>query len=68
MAKSTVGWFGVREKYYSLADKPWLISQIRPNEQADCFGVSLMVLASVLESLTLRIFAWYWIMAWMRAS
>jgi len=22
MAESTVGWFGVREKYYSLADKP----------------------------------------------
>jgi len=34
MAESTVGWFGVREKYYSLADKPWLISQIRPSEQA----------------------------------
>ena len=35
MAESTVGWFGVREKYCSLADKPWLISQIRPSEQAD---------------------------------
>ena len=35
MAKSTVGWFDVREKYCSLADKPWLINQIRPNEQAD---------------------------------
>ena len=34
MAESTVGWFGVRGKYCSLADKPWLISQIRPNEQA----------------------------------
>ena len=34
MAKNTVGWFSVREKYYSLADKPWLISQIRLNEQA----------------------------------
>ena len=32
--ESTVGWFGVREKYCSLADKPWLISQIRPSEQA----------------------------------
>jgi len=35
MAESTVGWFGVREKYYSLADKLWLISQIRPSEQAN---------------------------------
>jgi len=35
MAESTVGWFGVREKYCSLADKSWLISQIRPSEQAD---------------------------------
>lgn len=35
MAESTVSWFGVREKYYSLADKPWLINQIRPSEQAD---------------------------------
>ena len=34
MAESTVGWFGAREKYYSLADKPWLISQIRSSEQA----------------------------------
>ena len=34
MAESTVGWFGVREKYYLLADKTWLISQIRPSEQA----------------------------------
>ena len=34
MAESTVDWFGVREKYCSLADKPWLISQIRPSEQA----------------------------------
>ena len=33
MAESTDGWFGVREKYYSLADKPWLISQIRSSEQ-----------------------------------
>ena len=33
-AESTVGWFGVREKYYLLADKSWLISQIRPSEQA----------------------------------
>ena len=29
MAESTIGWFSVREKCYSLADKPWLISQIR---------------------------------------
>ena len=35
MTESTVGWFSVREKYYSLADKPWLISRIRPSEQAD---------------------------------
>ena len=35
MAESTVGWFGVIEKYCSLADKTWLISQIRPNEQAE---------------------------------
>jgi len=35
MTKSTVGWFGVREKYCSLAEKPWLISQIRSNEQAN---------------------------------
>jgi len=34
MAESTIGWFGVREKYYLLADKSWLISQIRPSEQA----------------------------------
>ena len=34
-AESTVGWFGVREKYCSLADKTWLINQIRPSEQTD---------------------------------
>jgi len=34
MTESTVGWFGVREKYCSLADKPWLISQIRASDQA----------------------------------
>jgi len=34
MTESTVGWFGVREAYCSLADKPRLISQIRPSEQA----------------------------------
>jgi len=33
-AESTVGWFGVREKYCSLADKLWLISQTRQSEQA----------------------------------
>ena len=33
MAESTTDWFGVREKYYLLADKPWLISQIRSSEQ-----------------------------------
>ena len=27
----------MREKYCSLADKPWLISQIRPSEQVDRF-------------------------------
>ena len=32
MAENTVGWFGVREKYYSLADKPWLISQMRASQ------------------------------------
>jgi len=35
MAESTTGWFGVREKYCSLTDKPRLISQIRAAEQAD---------------------------------
>ena len=35
MAESTVGWFGVREKYCLLADKTWLISQIRLSEQAE---------------------------------
>ena len=34
MAKNTVDWFAMREKYYSLTDKPRLISQIRPNEHA----------------------------------
>ena len=34
MAESTVGWFGVREKYCSLADKLWLISQIQASEHA----------------------------------
>ena len=34
MAESTVGCFDVREKYYSLTDKSWLINQIRPNEHA----------------------------------
>ena len=34
MAESIVGWFSAREKYCSLADKPWIISQIRPSEQA----------------------------------
>ena len=39
MAESTAGWFGVREKYCTLADKPRLISQIRADEQAECgFG------------------------------
>ena len=32
------------------------------------FWVSLMVLAALLGSLTVRISVWYWIMAWMRAS
>ena len=35
MAESIVGWFGAREKYCSLTDKSWLISQIRPSEQAE---------------------------------
>jgi len=35
MIENTVGWFGVREKYCSLTDKPWLISQIRRSEQAE---------------------------------
>jgi len=34
MAESTAGWFGVREKYCSLANKPGLINQIRAAEQA----------------------------------
>ena len=33
MVESTVGWFGVGEKYYLLADKLWLVSQIQPSEQ-----------------------------------
>jgi len=33
MAESTVGRFGVREKYCSLAEKVWLISQTSPNER-----------------------------------
>jgi len=37
MAESTVDWFGVREKYCSLADKPRLISRIRAAEHADGF-------------------------------
>jgi len=37
MAESTIDCYGVREKYCSLADKPWLISQIRPSEQANVF-------------------------------
>ena len=39
MAENTVDWFSVREKYYSLAYKPWLISQIRPSEQANDFSL-----------------------------
>ena len=35
MVESTVGWFDVREKYYSLTDKSWLISRIRPSEHVD---------------------------------
>jgi len=31
----------VREKYYSLADKPWLISQIRLNKHAERLKVAL---------------------------
>ena len=38
MAESNVGWFGVREKHCSLANKPWLISQIRLSEQAGLPG------------------------------
>jgi len=40
MVESTIGWFGVREKYYSLADKSWLINQIRQSEQAVSLCVS----------------------------
>jgi len=29
MAEITAGWFGVREKYYLLADKPRLISHVQ---------------------------------------
>jgi len=35
MTESIVGRFGVRKKYCSLADKLWLISQIRRSEPAD---------------------------------
>ena len=42
MAKNIVGWFGVREKYCSLTDKSWLISQIRPSEQADSQQINLL--------------------------
>ena len=42
MAESTVGWFGVREKYGSLADKPWLIGQIRASEQAEVLLLALL--------------------------
>jgi len=34
MGKNTVDWFSMREKYCSLTDKSWLISQMRPSEQA----------------------------------
>jgi len=34
MAKSTIARFGVREKYYLLAEKVRLISQKSPNEHA----------------------------------
>ena len=43
MAESTVGWFGVREKYGSLADKPWLIGQIRASEQAEALLLTLLL-------------------------
>jgi len=45
MAESIVGWFGMREKYCSLVDKPWLISQIRASEQVDgvAFGIVIII-------------------------
>ena len=33
MTESTIGWFGVKEKHRSLAEKVRLISQINPSEQ-----------------------------------
>ena len=36
----------MREKYCSSADKPWLISQIRPSEQADVVGMWTSVYSS----------------------
>jgi len=35
MAERTVGRFGVKEKYCSLAEKIQLINQTSPNEQGD---------------------------------
>ena len=51
MAESTVGWFGVKEKYCSLADKPWLISQIRPSEQAEVYEFTPCTDHGVIEKL-----------------
>ena len=58
MAESTVGWFGMREKYYSLVDKPWLISQIRPSKRAvflalfvkkNCLALFAMMVCNVVQ-------------------
>ena len=43
MAESTMNWFGVREKYYSLTDKSWLINQIRPSEQAGYLATHIVL-------------------------
>ena len=54
MTKNTVGWFGVREKYCSLAKKVRLISQTSPNEH----GVYLYCLWS--DTSNLKIYPNLW--------
>ena len=40
MTESTAGWFGMREKYCSLTDKPRLIGRIQTAEQTgDVIGL-----------------------------
>jgi len=52
MAESIVGWFGVREKYYSLAVKPWLISQIQSSEQAISYHIKHHERTAIFFSVT----------------